>query len=290
MGTPIKRLILNDTSYNPINNFKKNPTTMKFLLIVALLPCALAQCPEEELPECQRADMLCGGRPREDGCLSSYWCMFIDPYAKCSSKKQCPAECLDTELMCPGEPDQDGCPTQDTCIPKMTDDCFNHCPVECGEMERLCIGDVDSEGCPLADYCIPDDPGTTCKEELEEEELEEEEEEEEELVCEDNETVCKGAPGTPDTCMKIDPEAPCPQFCPPSCDPEKEVYCNGPVEENGCELEGTCVPYEPTAICPQNCPMYCPAGEWSCYIEWDENGCDTMTCSNGGVCPEIEFI
>merc|ERR1712136_388614 len=243
MGTPIKRLILNDTSYNPINNFKKNPTTMKFLLIVALLPCALAQCPEEELPECQRADMLCGGRPREDGCLSSYWCMYIDPYAKCSSK--------------------------------------NHCPVECGEMERLCIGDVDSEGCPLADYCIPDEPGTTCKEELEEEE--------EELVCEDNEIVCHGAPGTPDTCMKIDPEAPCPQFCPPSCDPEKEVYCNGPVEENGCELEGTCVPYEPTAICPQNCPMYCPAGEWSCYIEWDENGCDTMTCSNGGVCPEIEF-
>merc|ERR1712126_541702 len=87
MGTPIKRLILNDTSYNPINNFRKNPTTMKFLLIVALLPCALAQCPEEELPECQRADMLCGGRPREDGCLSSYWCMYIDPYAKCSSKK-----------------------------------------------------------------------------------------------------------------------------------------------------------------------------------------------------------
>merc|ERR1711872_848356 len=281
MGTPILRLILYSTSYNPINNFKKNPTTMKFLLIFALLPCALAQCPEEETPECQQADMLCGGIPGEDGCPSSYWCKYIDPYAKCSSREVCPAECGSTEQPCPGEPDQDGCPTLETCIPIMTDGCFNHCPVVCGEMERLCPGDVDSEGCPQPAYCITDEPGTTCGEE--------EEEEEEELVCNDNEKVCPGAPGTPDTCMKIDPEAPCPQFCPPSCDPEKEVYCKGPVEENGCELEGTCVPYEPTAICPQKCPIHCPAGEWSCYMEWDENGCDTVTCSNGGVCPEIEF-
>merc|ERR1712136_196728 len=273
MGTPIKRLILNDTSYNPINNFKKNPTTMKFLLIVALLPCTLAQCPEEELPECQRADILCGGRPREDDCLSPYWCKNIDPYAKCSSKEKCPAECLSTEKTCGGEPDQDGCPTEETCIPQKNEDCFNHCPVKCGETERFCPGGVDSEGCPLADYCITDEPGTTCKE----------------LVCNDNEIICPGAPGTPDTCMTFDPEAPCSQLCPPLCDPEKEVYCEGPVDENGCQLEGTCVPYEPTAICPQDCPIHCPAGEWPCHMEYDEIGCKVATCSNGGVCPEVQF-
>merc|ERR1712018_863496 len=82
-----------------VQDRQKIPTTMKFLLIVALLPCALAQCPEFPPPECQGADMLCGGNPMEDGCPSPQWCMAVNPYDRCSSRAICPQECLPTDLI-----------------------------------------------------------------------------------------------------------------------------------------------------------------------------------------------
>jgi len=252
---------------------------MKLLLIVALLPCALAQCPGDDMPplECQGADLVCGGMPMEDGCPSPLWCMARNPYERCSSRVTCPQECLPTDLMCPGFPDQDGCPTPETCMPAMNGDCPAHCPVQCNEMEEFCPGDVDVHGCAQPDFCIPKDPwnphGTFCP-----------------VNCKENEVFCRGAPGSPDSCMPVDPENPCPYspVCPPACNPDNEIYCPGPYDpETGCEAEGWCQNYEPTALCQHNCPMHCPPGEWPCYMGYDEMGCTLPeTCSDGGVCPE----
>ena len=252
---------------------RKIPTTMKFLLIAALLPCALAQCPGDDMPvpECQGSDKLCGGMPMEDGCPSPRWCMSVNPYERCSSTAACPQECLPTDMICPGLPDQEGCPREDTCMPSMNGDCPAHCPIQCSEMEIFCPGAVDANGCAQPDFCIPNDPwnpyGTFCP-----------------VVCKENEIFCPGAFGTPDSCMPFDPEAPCAPVCPSACNPENEIYCPGHVDpETGCEYEGWCMNSEPTALCQHHCPMHCPPGEWPCYMGYDEMGCTfPETCSAGG--------
>merc|ERR1712018_295270 len=262
-----------------VQDRQKIPTTMKFLLIVALLPCALAQCPEHPPPECHGADILCGGMPMCDGvpcdggCPSAQWCMTVNPFERCSSRAACPTECLPTELMCPGSTDQDGCPSQGTCMPSMNGDCPAHCPVQCSEMEIPCPGEVDANGCSQPDFCMPYDPWypypTFCP-----------------VFCKENEIFCPGGPGLPDSCIPFDPEAPCAPVCPPACNPENQIYCPGWVDpETGCEWEGYCQHYEPTAICQHSCPMQCPFGEYPCWMGFDDLGCPLPEiCSDGGIC------
>jgi len=234
---------------------------MKLLLIVALLSCALAQCPpfQDDTPEepltCQGADMVCGGTTMTDdyGCQwkTHQWCMTVYPEEKCPSF--CPPECQPTELICPGEPNEDGCPTLGTCMPSMIGDCPAHCPVQCGEMEMFCPGEKDPNDCAQPDFCIPIiDPlnrgGTFCP-----------------VNCKENEIFCPGAPGAPDTCLSFDPEGSCATVCPTPCKPETEMSCPGGVDANGCAKPDFCI----AIIDPLNrggtfCPVTCKENEIVC--------------------------
>merc|ERR1712179_847123 len=101
-------------------------TMMKFIALVALLPFVLVECPEYEPVECKGADLLCGGFPDDEGCISQEWCMPVNPYERCSARASCPMECQSGDMKCPGPLDADGCPMPDTC--EWVDP---HCPFNC---------------------------------------------------------------------------------------------------------------------------------------------------------------
>merc|ERR1712038_2038217 len=125
-----------------------------------------------------------------------------------------------TESWCYGEwNDETGCKDPDFCATSVEEGCPANCPVKCNdEYEVLCPGMIILGG--------PYDG-------------------------------CQG----PDMCMAkhIDANG---EYCPPSCPVntcgEKEFWCYGGMDENGCEYANTCEKITFQVDGETECPYVCP--------------------------------
>ena len=64
---------------------------MKFFVVALLISLVLGDCPSppKDPVECTGSDLMCGGEPDSEGCPMPMWCMFVDPYARCSARDAC---------------------------------------------------------------------------------------------------------------------------------------------------------------------------------------------------------
>ena len=180
------------------------------------------------------------------GCAKEPTCVLNlkDYWGRDCYEQPCPVECDESEILCSGSYDWRDCKTEDTCVPKDTDDsgrlCPGVCPVVCSKGEILCEGQIDHKGCKLQDEC-----------------------------------KSKARDVNGDFCPDDSASHECPVVC-----EEDEIYCPPTTDVMGCKSNAECIPAiidNNGNVCPEEtqCPVDCPPGHVGCPGETDENGCYT---------------
>lgn len=271
--------------------------------------CATTYCSKT----CPEDKWLCDGGKDELGCPKEDIC-----HPRQTSKKGklcpgiCPCECANnnTKVCCPGAVtyggDFDGCIGQEVCHNKEKNDMDQYCstsplsmshkcPCHCRENEICCPAARAVSGCEGEQKCYERSKKTTegvdeycphssdCPKH-----------------CKPNEVACDTGYDLdgckkPQECIckfKGFDGITCATHCPPICDPDTHIFCEGQRDEKGCMGQSTCHPkkehkwgaqYEIAIkndkcapLCPGACPTHCQSHEILCPSQEDAcNGCRT---------------
>jgi len=258
---------------------------------------------------CNDGQILCPGQRDENGCTMPWTCQPLskklwgdDTGGWCPGF--CPAVCHDWEILCGSVQDPcDGCPTEQSCKPLAKDINGINCAVESAshgcaiscktldQIETICPSypDPTTPGCKKALLCLPrswaNDPEdgmcpshSVCPKECTSDEKQ----------CADgyDDKGCKAE----DLCVPYPLDnlgQQCTDFeCPPACNHETELYCQGHFQANACPKQDYCVTRgtDGNGIrCTGNCEPECAAGEEAVA----RDGTDSRGCALSPICAPI---